>query len=112
MTRLDVALLVVLLASALYLVRTSYEARDLYTQLDKQNALEHELHAEYEQLDVERRGQATPLRVERLARERLRMANASPAVTQYVAASLPSPLPLAAPVETASQPVAAASTQP
>lgn len=89
MTRTDALLLVLLLASCLYLVRSSYEARDLYTQLDKQNALEHDLHAEYEQLDVERRAQATPLRVEKIARERLRMANATPAVTQYVAAMPP-----------------------
>ena len=93
MSRLDVILLVLLLGSCPYLVRTSYEARDLYTELDRQNALARDLHADYEQLDVERRAQAAPLRVEKIARERLNMANATPLVTQYVNGPLPAPLP-------------------
>ena len=52
-----------------------------------------DLHADYEQLDVERRAQAAPLRVEKIARERLHMANATPLVTQYVNGPLPAPLP-------------------
>jgi cell division protein FtsL len=36
-------------------------------------------------LDVERGAQATPLRVEKLAREQLRMQTISPAISQYVA---------------------------
>jgi cell division protein FtsL len=34
-------------------------------------------------LDVERRAQATPLRVEKLAREQLHMRTITPAITQY-----------------------------
>jgi cell division protein FtsL len=34
-------------------------------------------------LDVERGAQATPLRVEKLAREQLHMRTISPAITQY-----------------------------
>jgi cell division protein FtsL len=108
MSRLDVVLLVLLLGSCLYLVRTSYEARDLYTELDKQNALARDLHSEYEQLDVERRAESAPLRVEKIARERLHMANATPLVTQYVNGPLPAPLPSTSAAEedvpTASQP--------
>lgn len=111
MSRLDVVLLVLLLGSCLYLVRTSYEARDLYTELDKQNALARDLHSEYEQLDVERRAESAPLRVEKIARERLHMANATPLVTQYVNGPLPAPLPSSSAVEedlsAASQPGAA-----
>jgi cell division protein FtsL len=35
-------------------------------------------------LDVERGAQATPLRVEKLAREQMQMHTISPAITQYV----------------------------
>jgi cell division protein FtsL len=34
-------------------------------------------------LDVERRAQSTPLRVEKLAREQLHMRTITPAITQY-----------------------------
>ena len=40
---------------------------------------------EFKRLDAERRAQATHLRVERMAREKLQMRTASPAVTVYVA---------------------------
>ena len=42
------------------------------------------LETEHERLQVEKRAQATPLRVEKLAKEQLQMRNASPAITQYV----------------------------
>jgi cell division protein FtsL len=35
-------------------------------------------------MEVERRAQATPLRVEQLARQQLNMRTTSPAITQYV----------------------------
>jgi cell division protein FtsL len=35
-------------------------------------------------MEVERRAQATPLRVEQIARQQLNMRTASPAITQYV----------------------------
>ena len=116
MSRLDLLLLIALLASALFLVHTSYEARDLYTQLEKQNAQEHDLHAELEQLEVERRVQATPLRVEKLARERLSMGNASPAITQYVSTRLPAALSPVSPgdasIDRQAAPGASGSAQP
>ncbi|MBT9525273.1 MAG: cell division protein FtsL, partial [Rhizobacter sp.] len=37
-----------------------------------------------ERLKSEKQSQATPLRVEKVARDRLAMRNATPAVTQYV----------------------------
>lgn len=92
MSRLDIVLLVLLMGSCLYLVRTSHEARQLYSELDKQRSEASDLHAEYEQLETERRAQSAPARVEKLARERLRMVNATPAITQYVASTLPAPL--------------------
>jgi cell division protein FtsL len=41
------------------------------------------LETENDRLDVERRAQATPVRVEKLAREQLRMRTITPAITQY-----------------------------
>ena len=44
-----------------------------------------ELQIDYERLQLDKRAQATPLRVEKLAREKLKMFNNNPAVTHYVA---------------------------
>jgi len=84
MTRLNLALLMLLLASSLYLVRVSYESRRLFAALDKAQSEERALETDSERLKTELRTQATPLRVERTARDRLGMRAASPAVTQYV----------------------------
>jgi cell division protein FtsL len=43
-------------------------------------------------MQVEKRAQATPLRVEKLARERLQMRSATPAITHYVNAGTGSAL--------------------
>jgi cell division protein FtsL len=84
MTRLNLVLLLAVLASALYLVRTQYESRRLFAEVDKALADARRLEVEHERLQVEKRGQATPLRVEKLAKEQLHMRSASPAITQYV----------------------------
>ena len=84
MTRVNLVLLVVLIASSLYLVRVSYESRRLFAALDKAQSEERALDIDSERLKTELRSQATPLRVERTARERLAMREATPAVTQYV----------------------------
>ena len=84
MTRLSLMLLFAVMASALYLVHTQYESRRLYVELEKAAAQSHKLEAENERLQVEKRAQATPLRVEKLAKEKLQMRTATPAITQYV----------------------------
>lgn len=84
MTRINVMLLIALLASALYLVRVSYESRRLFAELDKAQSEERALDTDSERLKTELRSQATPLRVERTARDRLGMRAATPATTQYV----------------------------
>ena len=86
MTRLNLVLLIAVLASALYLVRTQYESRRLFAEIEKTLADARRLAIEHERLQVEKREQATPLRVETLAKERLQMRLASPAITQYVSA--------------------------
>ena len=84
MTRLNLVLLVALLVSSVYLVRVSYESRRLFAALDKAQGEERTLDHDAERLKTELRSQATPLRVERTARDRLAMRAATPAVTQYV----------------------------
>ncbi|MFC5498646.1 cell division protein FtsL [Caenimonas terrae] len=84
MTRLNLVLLVAVMASALYLVHTQYDSRRLTTELDRATNEARRLETENERLQVERRAQATPARVEKLAKEQLQMRTASPAITQYV----------------------------
>jgi cell division protein FtsL len=84
MTRLNVVLLIMLLASSVYLVRVSYDARRLFGELDKAQSEERQLDVEFERLKTEKQSQATPLRVEKTAREKLAMRTANPAITQYV----------------------------
>jgi cell division protein FtsL len=83
-TRLNVLLLLVLLLSSVYLVRVSYESRRLFAELDRAQSEERTLDNDSERLKTDLRSQATPLRVERTARDRLAMRTATPAVTQYV----------------------------
>lgn len=84
LTRVSVVLLVMLLASSVYLVRVSYESRHLFAELDRAHAEERVLVSEQQRLVAEKQAQATPLRVEKLARDKLAMRNATPAVTLYV----------------------------
>ena len=84
MTRLNVVLLLAVLASALYLVNVQYESRRLFTELDRAQTEERRLDTEHERLQAERQSQATPLRVEKTARDKLAMRTATPAITQYV----------------------------
>ena len=84
MTRLSAMLLLAVMVSALYLVHTQYQSRRLFTELDRAVAESRRLETEHQRLQVEKRAQATPLRVERLARDRLHMRTATPAITQYV----------------------------
>ena len=84
MGRLNFLLLLVVLASALYLVHIQYESRRLYVELEKAGAQSRKLETEGERLQVEKRAEATPLKIEKLARDRLQMRTTTPAVTEYV----------------------------
>ena len=84
MTRLNLILLLAVLASAIYLVHTQYESRRLFTELDRATAEARRLETEHQRLQVEKQAQATPLRVEKMARAQLNMRTATPAITQYV----------------------------
>jgi cell division protein FtsL len=84
MTRLNILLLLVLLGSAVALVRVAYDSRRVYALLDKARNEEHALELEFKRLDAERQAQATHGKVDRVAREKLQMKSATPAITQYV----------------------------
>ena len=83
-TRLTAVLVLALLASSLLLVHSSYESRRLFAELDRARVEQRKLDAEFKRLDAEAQAQATHLRVEKVAREKLRMRTASPAVTERV----------------------------
>ncbi|CAN5538771.1 hypothetical protein BH09PSE5_BH09PSE5_31890 [soil metagenome] len=93
MTRLNAFILMLVMLSSLYLVKVAYESRSLFVALDRAQTEERRLETEFEKLQVEKRGQATPLRVEKVAREKLAMRTATPAVTQYVNDAPPSAAP-------------------
>lgn len=84
MMRLNLVLLLAVIASALYLVGVQYDSRRLFTELDKARTESRRLDAESERLQVQKRAQATPARVERLAKEKLQMRQVTPGVTTYV----------------------------
>lgn len=84
MTRVHLFLLLAILGTAMFLVRTQYDSRKLTTDIDRARAEARRIEIERERLDLEARTQATPLRVEKLAREQLGMRTITPAITVYV----------------------------
>lgn len=84
MARLNLLLLIAVLGSAVYLVHTQYLSRQLFTELHRIELEGRRLELDRDRLQVEKRAQATPLRVEKLAKEQLKMRTTTPAITQYV----------------------------
>lgn len=84
MMRLNFILLLAVLATALYLVNVQYQSRLLFTALDRANAEAQKLAQDTETLQVQKRTQAAPGRVDQLARTQLQMRPVTLAITQYV----------------------------
>ena len=82
--RLNILLLLVVIGSAMALVQSQYDSRKLFTELDRALAESRQLETAHQRLQVEKRAQATPLRLEQLARDKLGMQASGPAVTVYV----------------------------
>ncbi len=82
--RLLVVMVLALLGSSLLLVHTSYESRRVFAELDRARAEQRRLDAEFKRLDAEAQAQATHLRVEKVAREKLRMRTPLPGVIERV----------------------------
>lgn len=83
MTRLNTLLLLAVIGSALLLVKTAYDARRLFTDIHRAETEALRLAGDHKRLEADRQLQATNLRVERTARERLKMATVTPAITLY-----------------------------
>ncbi len=84
MLKVNLVLLVAVVASAMYLVQLQYQSRRLFVEVEKAQTISRKLEAERERLEVDKRSSATPLRIEKIAKEQLQMRTATPAVTQYV----------------------------
>jgi len=89
MTRLTLCLLVLLAVCALGLVTSQHHARKLFAELEREQARAKSLEVEYGQLQLEQSTWAMHARVERLARERLRMRPPEPQRMQVL--ETPSP---------------------
>ena len=84
MNKLNLALMIAVLASGVVLVHSAYDARLLFTRIDDTRAETRRLESDFQRLQAERRAQATNLRVESVARDRLDMHVITAAVTQTV----------------------------
>lgn len=73
-----------LFISALLLVRTSYESRRLFVALEAEQGRSRQLQTELEQLELAKRAEAAPGRVDKIARQKLQMHSVTPALTHYV----------------------------
>ncbi len=84
MMRLSLFLVAATVGSALWLVHSHYESRRLFMALEAARKENQRIEVDLDRMEVERRAQTTPLRVEQIARQQLQMRNVSPAITQYV----------------------------
>jgi cell division protein FtsL len=80
MAKVNLLLILAVLASGVVLVHSAYESRRLFAALDRARADGERLAADAERLKAERHAQATNLRVEQVARERLGMRVITPAL--------------------------------
>ncbi len=106
MTKFNVMLLIAVIASALLLVKTAYDARRLFNADHRADVEAVRLEGEHKRLEAERELQATNQRVDKSARERLKMSTATPAITMYESA------PAASPAATGASMVAASGVRP
>lgn len=82
--RINLILLVLVLLSAAFLVRTQYQARQTFMQLEKAGSTAHSLAVERETLEVEKRAESSNSKVERLATTRLNMRPSTAGAVRYV----------------------------
>ncbi len=73
MTRVNVVLLLVLVACALSLVTSRHQTRKLRVELEREQARARAYGTEYGQLQLEQSTWGMPARIEKIARESLRM---------------------------------------
>ncbi len=73
MLRVNLLLLALLVACALSLVTSRHQARKLFVDLEREQARARAYETEFGQLQLEQSTWAAPARVEKIAREQLRM---------------------------------------
>ena len=73
MVRLNLLLLAALIACALSLVTSRHQARQLFVELEHEQAFARGYEVEYGQLQLEQSTWAMPARIEKIAREQLKM---------------------------------------
>jgi cell division protein FtsL len=84
MTRLNLVLLVLLLLCSLSLVTSRHQSRKLTTELTREQARERVYEIEHGQLSIEQSTWSMPARVEKVARESLRLQNPGPGRVEIV----------------------------
>lgn len=84
MSRLNILLLIALIACALSVVHTTYQQRHLFIALERARVQQQQLQQEGAQLYYQQRALSKTARVERLAAHQLKMRPATNAVTQYL----------------------------
>lgn len=89
MSRINAVLLLLVLFSAFTLVHFRYEARKLYTAVDRAQRQGRELEADHEALVAQKQATASTARVLEVAKQQLGMRPADPSITIY-AGSTPS----------------------
>jgi cell division protein FtsL len=83
-TRVNVVLLVVLIACALSLVTSRHQARKLTSELAREQVRARAYETEFGQLSLEQSTWAMPARVEKIAREALKLQHAAPTRVEIV----------------------------
>jgi cell division protein FtsL len=73
MIRLNLLLLAMLVVCALSLVTSRHQARKLFVELEREQTKARGYETEFGQLQLEQSTWGTPVRVEKIAREQLRM---------------------------------------
>ena len=86
MVRVNLLLLAVLVACALWLVTSRHQARKLFAELEREQAKAHGYETEFGQLQLEQSTWSMPARVEKIAREQLRMQIPGPGRVESVPA--------------------------
>ena len=89
MVRLNLLLLAVLVGCALSLVTSRHQARKLFVELEREQAKTRSYETEYGQLQLEQSTWATPARVEKIAREQMRMQIPGPGRIEVVPGGVP-----------------------
>jgi len=84
MTRVNLLLLVVLVLCALSLVTSRHQARRLFVELERAQGEARAYETEYGQLELEQSTWGMPARIEKIAREQLRMQLPTPSRTEVV----------------------------